>query len=141
MKLVHNNQKVIALFDAPDLHLATGQTVFEGSIKECQAEIDRLNLTQEEDPYIVERVFKAPSDQVKDGKLPIIPANDILPLDALSGQFIKEEDGYTYMRCMIPKESLDALLENSSSKELDGTTIMELDLADCFVSVSQTDVE
>jgi len=44
MNLIHNNKKVIALL-ADDAQFATLQVVFNGTQAECDAEIERLQLT------------------------------------------------------------------------------------------------
>lgn len=44
MNLVHNNEKVIALY-ADTIKFATLQIVFKGTLAKCNAEIARLQLT------------------------------------------------------------------------------------------------
>ena len=44
MNLVHNNEKVIALF-AEGVEFGTIHTIFNGTQAECDAEIARLELT------------------------------------------------------------------------------------------------
>lgn len=44
MNLVHNNEKVIALF-AEGVEFGTIHTIFNGTQSECDAEIARLELT------------------------------------------------------------------------------------------------
>lgn len=152
MKLVHDGTKVIMIFDAPDINLATNKTVFEGTFSECMAEIDRLNLTYEDirdeegnlideyDPYLIERVFKADVSNVNGSKMAIVPDNDVLPLDVLNGRVVKTDGDTVYMKCTINKESLESMIENSSSGELDTATVLELNIVNSYVGMSIADI-
>jgi len=145
MQLIYNATKkeVIALFDAPDLNMRTGQTVFEGTLAECKAKIEELNLTVPEenpDPYIVERIFRAKKDQIKDNKMPLMPDNDILPLDELEGIPVYEDEEYTYMKCSLTKESLDAMLENTGEDDLNANVVVGLGITNAYVGESKANI-
>ena len=145
MQLIYNATKkeVIALFDAPDLNMRTGQTVFEGTLAECQAKIEELNLTTSEenpDPYIVERIFRAKKEQVKDNKMPLMPDNDVLPLDELEGIPVHEDDEYTYMKCNLTKESLEAMLENTGEDDLNANVVIGLGITNAYVGESKASI-
>ena len=139
MKLVYNSNEVILVFDAPDINLAAGQKTFEGTLTECKAKIADLGLVIKDDPYLVERIFKAPTVNTTKNRLVLIPDDDVLPLDVLRGIIVKTDGDVTYMRCKIPEESLTSLLENSSSGELDVKTVVELGLINTYVGTSEAE--
>ena len=145
MQLIYNATKkeVIALFDAPDLNMRTGQTVFTGTLSECKAKIKELNLVvpeENQDPYIVERIFRAKKDQVRDNKMPLMPDDDVLPLDELEGIPVHEDDEYTYMKCSLTKESLEAMLENTGEDDLNANVVMGLGITNAYVGESKASI-
>jgi len=145
MQLIYNATKkeIIALFDAPDLNMRTGQTVFEGTLAECKAKIEELNLTTSEenpDPYIVERIFRAKKGQIRDNKMPLMPDNDLLPLDELEGIKVHEDEEYTYMKCNLTKESLEAMLENTGEDDLNANVVVGLGITNAYVGESKANI-
>ena len=145
MQLIYNATKkeVIALFDAPDLNMRTGQTVFTGTLAECKAKIEELNLIVPEenpDPYIVERIFRAKKDQIKDNKMPLMPDDDVLPLDELEGIKVHEDEEYTYMKCNLTKESLEAMLENTGEDDLNANVVVGLGITNAYVGESKANI-
>ena len=141
MQLIYNDKKVIMLFDAPDVRLSTNQEIFEGTFAECMTKIQELGLSmQEDDPSLVERIFKAKKEYVKPGRMPLIPDNDVLALDVVTGVKVHEDEDNIYMRCSLPKETLESLFDNTDETDLNSNIMSDLGLTNSFVCKSQEEL-
>jgi len=140
MQLIYdkNNKNVIMLFDAPDVKLSTKQEIFKGTFAECMAKIQALGLSMQEDddPFLVERIFKAKKEYVKPGRMPLIPDNDVLALDVVPGVKVYEDEDNIYMRCSLPKETLESLFDNTDETDLNPNVVSDLKLTNSFVCES-----
>ena len=139
MQLIYDekNKKVIMLFDAPDVKLSTNQEIFKGTFAECMAKIQELGLSMpEDDPFLVERIFKSKKEYVKQGRMPLIPDNDVLALDVVSGFKVHEDKDNIYMRCSLTQETLESLFDNTDETDLNPNVVSDLSLTNSFVCES-----
>lgn len=139
MQLIYDekNKKVIMLFDAPDVKLSTKQEIFKGTFAECMTKIQELGLSVPEyDPFLVERIFKAKKECVKSGRMTLIPDNDVLALDVVTGVKVHEDEDNIYMRCSLSKETLESLFDNTDETDLNPNVVSDLGLTNSFVCKS-----
>ena len=146
MQLIYTNdekKKVIALIDAPDVKINTKQQIFTGTYTECMDEIKHLNLTlpKDEDPFLVERIFKIKKEHAKQGKVPLMLDDDILPYDTLPGVKVHEDKDYAYMKCTIPKDMLQELFKNSQETDVTEKLFADSKLSNVYKGKSKKDLE
>jgi len=139
MELVYNNKtkKVILMFDAPDLQMRTGQTVFKGTLVDCQKTIETLKLIlPEESPYLIERVFKDKTENIKNNSISII--KDGKTVEVLEGIKVKEEGGETYLKCTLSENIIKNIMKNTTEEDVNLKALQDSGFSSFFVCDSKT---
>jgi len=139
MELVYNDKtkKVILMFDAPDLHMRTGQTVFKGTLVDCQKTIETLKLIlPEESPYMVERVFKDKTENIKNNSISII--KDGKTVEVLKGIKVKEKGGETYLKCTLSENTIKRIMKNTTEKDINLKALQGSGFSSFFACDSKT---